>query len=98
VLKGEAGSVREECQVLGSVVEEDRVIVKYRAAKDPEREMRAAKSCRCERLGKLQANREAQRESYSDHFPSRSIESQLSAATGPIMRLVLNRSVILIFQ
>ena len=59
--------VREECQVLGHGVEQDRVVVKYRSADGAEHEAAAAYLIDASGLGNFTANREAQREYYAGH-------------------------------
>jgi flavin-dependent dehydrogenase len=59
--------VREECQVLGHSVEQDRVVVKYRSADGAEHEAAAAYLIDASGLGNFTANREAQREYYPGH-------------------------------
>jgi FADH2-dependent halogenase len=59
--------VREESQVIGHSVEKDRVVLKYRSVDGVEHEVAAPYLIDASGLGNLTANRESQREYYSNH-------------------------------
>jgi flavin-dependent dehydrogenase len=59
--------VREECQVIGHVVEKDRVFVKYRTEDGSEHEIAAPYLIDASGLGNLTANQASEREFYSNH-------------------------------
>ncbi len=64
----ESGAVvREECQVTGHKVEQDRVTVKYKSPDGVETEVTAAYLIDASGLGNFTANRESQRKYYDEH-------------------------------
>lgn len=65
--RANGAEVREECQVLEHRVEEDRVVLKYRSADGMEHEVAAPYLIDASGLGNFTANRESQREYYSEH-------------------------------
>lgn len=65
--RASGAEVREQCLVLEHRVEEDRVVLKYRAADGEEHEVAAPYLIDASGLGNFTANRESQREYYAEH-------------------------------